>query len=69
MKNNADNELMLRVRGMLANGVMADLLNDTQGLIDRYGFDGAEDFLHWRLVVLRNLREAKENFGGDDSEF
>lgn len=64
-----DNELMLRVRGMIANDAMAELLDDTQGLIDRYGFDGAEDYLHWRLKVLRDLREAKKNFGGDDSEF
>ena len=69
MKNNADNELMSRVRSMMANNIMAKLLDDTQELIDRYGYDGAEDYLRWRLVVLRDLREAKKNFGGDDNEF
>lgn len=63
-----DNELMWRVRGMLANHVMGELLDDTRGLVDKYGYDGAEDYFNWRLKILRDMRENEETFGGADDE-
>lgn len=64
MKDNE--ELVLRVRNMLANHVMEDLFNDTRAIVDKYGFDGAECQFKWRLQLLRYMREADTLRGGDD---
>ena len=58
-----DNELMSRVRSMMANNIMAKLLDDTQELIDRYGYDGAEDYrLFCRGEALECIERDKLYF-------
>ena len=59
-------ELMLRLRNRFANDGMDELINETQGLIDAFGYEGAEDFLNWQLKVLRDLQSDEEDILGDD---
>lgn len=59
-------ELMLRLRNRFANDGMDELINETQGLIDAFGYEGAEDFLNWQLKVLRDLQSDEEDTFGDD---
>lgn len=57
---------MYRVRGQLANESMSMVVDETHILVERFGYDGAADYLNWQMYLLRNMRERKENFGGDN---
>lgn len=63
------NKIMWRVREMLANNCMVAMIDDTRGLIDKYGYDGAEDYFKYRLQLLRDLRDADKAVGDDDDVF
>lgn len=56
-----DFELMLRLKTQFANSGMEALINDTQKLVDKYSYEGAEDFLHWQLKILRDLQSDEED--------
>lgn len=62
-----DFELMLRLKTQFANSGMEALINDTQKLVDKYSYEGAEDFLHWQLKILRDLQSDEEDTGDDDA--
>ena len=48
------------VRNMLANLAMEELWNETRKLIDKYGYDGAEDILQAQFHILYDMRELEE---------
>lgn len=61
-----DFELMLRLRNRFANDGMDNLINGAQKLINKYGYEGAEDFLNWQLKVLRDLQSDEEDILEED---
>ncbi len=59
MTEKKDESLMLRVRAMTANHEMFKLVGKARWLANKYGFDGARDYLHWQLQILADI-EKKE---------
>ena len=53
-------KVFIRVRGILANAGMARLHDETRKLIDKYGYDGAEDILQAQFHILYDMRELEE---------
>ena len=61
-----DREIILRVRGMLANHAISEVWSKARELIDEFGVNGAEDYLLAQLQFVRDVRKAKLTNGGDD---
>lgn len=59
------NEVFVRVRGMLANHGIMNLHDETRKLVDKYGYDGAEDILQAQFHILYDMRELEEKEGED----
>lgn len=56
---------ILRVRNMLANYGMIRLHDETRKLVDKYGYEGAEDYLQAQFHILYDMRELEEKEGED----
>ena len=53
-------KVFVRVRGILANHGIMKLHDETRKLIDKYGYDGAEDILQAQFHILYDMRELEE---------
>lgn len=56
-------KVFVRVRGILANHGIMKLHDETRKLIDKYGYDGAEDILQAQFHILYDMRELEEKEG------
>ena len=61
-------KVFIRVRGILANAGMARLHDETRKLIDKYGYDGAEDILQAQFHILYDMRELEEKEDDDNGD-
>lgn len=61
-------KVFIRVRGILANAGMARLHDETRKLIDKYGYDGAEDILQAQFHILYDMRELEEMEDADNGD-
>lgn len=61
-------KIFVRVRGILANAGMARLHEETRKLIDKYGYDGAEDILQAQFHILYDMRELEEMEDDDNGD-
>ena len=58
-------KVFIRVRGIMANAGMARLHDETRKLIEKYGYDGAEDILQAQFHILYDMRKLDEKEGED----
>lgn len=56
-------KVFVRVRGILANQGIMKLHDETRKLVDKYGYDGAEDILQAQFHILYDMRELEEKEG------
>ena len=62
------NKVFVRVRGILANHGIMKLHEETRKLIDKYGYDGAEDILQAQFHILYDMRELEEMEDDDNGD-